>query len=231
MNTRQFATFVGCAIFTAGSLLAQQAGAPPASFSGSGVTITEPGIYTLAQLYKAADTVAIIEITAGDTESYSSAVYKGRVTTAFKGASEGQTVFFGPFTRQELGSQYVVFLKKQKEPLAPNKGATAFGIIPYAVDFDQGFTEMRTDYECVFHPTKPGDVGCDYAVRVCTDFIKLPKGIPISTYEDNDTSGCRYVRKPTFLSLLDGLKSAERPSVSSGVKPLPAPTPRAPSGP
>jgi hypothetical protein len=189
-------------------LLAQQAGTPPASFSGSGVTITEPGIYTLAQLYNAADIVAIVEVTAGDAENYTSAVYKGRVITAFKAVSEGQIIFFSP-PGGVLGSQHVVFLKKQKEPLAPNKGATAFGIIPYAVDFDQGFTEMRTDYECVFHPTKPGDVGCDYAVRVCTDFIKIPKSIPISTYEDNDTSGCRYIRKPIFLSLLDELKSAK----------------------
>jgi hypothetical protein len=210
MNTHRFAISLACAVCTASLLLAQQAGTPPASLSAGGVTITEPGIYTLAQLYKAADTVAIVEITAGDGESYASAVYKGKVTTAFKGASEGQTIFFGPFTRQELGGQYVVFLKKQKEPLAPNKGATAFGIVPYTVDFDQGFTEMRTDYECVFRPTKPGDLGCDYAVRVCTDFIKLPKGTPISTYEDNDTSGCRYVRKPIFLSLLDELKGAQR---------------------
>jgi hypothetical protein len=201
-------SFTICAICTAGSLPAQQGGTPPASFSGPGVTITEPGVYTLAQLYKAADTVAIVEIAAGDAESYSDPVYKGKVVTAFKGASEGQVIFFSP-PGGVLGSQHVVFLKKQKEPLAPNKGATAFGVIPYTVDFDQGFTEMRTAYECVFRPKKPGDLGCDYAVRVCTDFIKLPKSVPISTYEDNDTSGCRYVRKPIFLSLLDELKSAK----------------------
>lgn len=211
MNARRFATLLGFTICTAGLLLAQQAGAPPASFSTGGVTITEPGIYTLAQLYKAADVVAIVEITAGDAESYTSAVYKGRIIAAFKGGLEGQFIFFGPFARQELGGQYVVFLKKQKEPLAPKAGATGFGSVPYAVDFVQGFTEMRTGYECVFDPTKSGDLGCDYAVRVCTDFIKLPKKIPISTYEDNATSGCKYVRKSIFISLLEDLKSATQP--------------------
>ncbi len=42
------------------------------------VTITEPGIYELADLFKSADTVALLRVASGDTETYDVAVYKAR---------------------------------------------------------------------------------------------------------------------------------------------------------
>ena len=48
------------------------------------VTITEPGSYTLAQLYKAADIVALVKVIAADDESYLRPVYKSKVIAGFR---------------------------------------------------------------------------------------------------------------------------------------------------
>jgi len=68
-----------------------------ASAQSNVVTITEPGVYKLAELFKVADVVAIVKVMSGDTENYEKAVYKGEVIQSFKGTASGQTVFFGPF--------------------------------------------------------------------------------------------------------------------------------------
>ena len=115
------------------------------------VTITEPGSYTLAQLYKAADIVALVKVIAADDESYLRPVYKSKVIAGFRGVREGQTLYFGRFTHNKLGAEYFVFLKSEKQPLAPNNGSAAgFGTVPYAVDFDDGFTVMESSYQCAF---------------------------------------------------------------------------------
>jgi len=45
---------------------------------------------------------------------------------------------------------------------------------------------------------------CDYGVRVCTEYIKLPQSMPAFPPEANDPPfGCRWVRKAVFISLLD----------------------------
>jgi hypothetical protein len=48
------------------------------------LAISEPGVYELSDLFKQADTVALVSIVSGDTESYSTAVYKAEVVTSFK---------------------------------------------------------------------------------------------------------------------------------------------------
>ncbi|MFZ1919894.1 MAG: hypothetical protein WAU58_20165, partial [Terriglobales bacterium] len=51
------------------------------------VTITEPGVYQLSDLLKAADIVAVVKVLSGDTENYEHAVYKGEVIRSFKGVA------------------------------------------------------------------------------------------------------------------------------------------------
>jgi hypothetical protein len=91
----------------------------------AGVTITEPGRATLESYGKRADIVALVKVVAGDTEAYEKPVYRAEVLQGFKGAIAGQTIFFGRFVGTRLGSEYVVFLRAVKEPIAPKSAANA----------------------------------------------------------------------------------------------------------
>jgi hypothetical protein len=170
------------------------------------VTIEEPGIYKLQDLYKKADIVALVKILSGDTEHYDVTVYKAEVVEGFKGAAAKQIVYFGPFIGKRLGWEYVDFLRSEKKPLTPNTTPGAnYGVVSYAAVFNQGYTSMETDYQCVFNG-KETQEQCDYGVRVCTDYILLPKSTPVSPPMSETTAfGCRWVRKTTFLSLLRSL--------------------------
>jgi hypothetical protein len=167
------------------------------------VTITEPGIYKLEDLYKKADIVALVKILSGDTEHYAVTVYKAEVVEGFKGAAAKQIVYFGPFIGQRLGWEYVVFLRTEKKPLTPKPTPGAnYGVVSYAAVFNQGYTSMETGYQCVFEGKETREQ-CDYGVRVCTDYIRLPKSTPVSPpMSENTAFGCRWVRRATFLSLL-----------------------------
>jgi hypothetical protein len=81
---------------------------------GVSITNVEPGVYTLQKLFDAADDVSIVEVVAGNTESYESAVYKAKVLTRFKGAATGETIYFGPYEGTRLGGKYLVFLRAAK---------------------------------------------------------------------------------------------------------------------
>lgn len=172
------------------------------------VTITEPGIYKISDLFKNADLVTLVRIVSGDTESYDHAVYKGEVIQSFKGIPRGATVYFGPFIGEKLGQEYVLFLRNVTKPIMPKTAATAsYGTIPYSEVFNEGYSSMETSYACVFDGKEIAQK-CDYGVRVCTDYIKLPKSVPAFPPEENDPPfGCRWVRKAVFLSLLDTLAS------------------------
>ena len=63
---------------------------------------------------------------------------------------------------------------------------------------------MESSYECVFD-RKEIDQNCDYGVRVCTDYIKLPQSISIFPKNNDPPVGCRWARKAAFVSLLDTL--------------------------
>jgi hypothetical protein len=169
----------------------------------SSVTITEPGSGTLATYVKDADIIAVVTVVAGDTESYGIPIYKAKVLTAYKGTIAGQTIFFGPFTGTRLGWDYVLFLRSVKESLGPKGGRpAAYGIIHYAKVFNEGYSSMETSYECGFQGTQQ----CDYGVRVCTDYVRLPEDTPAyPPIAETTDFGCRWVRKTTFLSLLGTL--------------------------
>ena len=170
------------------------------------VTITEPGIYEIGDLFKSADVVAQVRIVSGDAENYDCAVYKGEVIQSFKGIQSKTIIYFGPFVGHRLGDEYILFLRNVDQPITPKTTATAsYGTIHYSKVFNQGYSSMETSYECVFD--EEGVLPkCDYAVRVCTDYIKLPKVMSAFPPESNDPPfGCRWVRKTGFLSLLDTL--------------------------
>jgi len=142
------------------------------------VTNAEPGIYNLADLFKRADTVALVKVVSGDTENYKVAIYKATIVKSFKGGAAGDIVFFGPFIGERLGWEYILFLRKVANPIAPEKSASAnYGTIQYAEVFNQGYTSMMTSYECVFDGKEIAQ-RCDYGVRVCTDYIKIPESMP-----------------------------------------------------
>ncbi len=64
---------------------------------------------------------------------------------------------------------------------------------------------MESSYSCVFDGKEIAQK-CDYGVRVCTDYIKLPASVAAFPPEGNDPPfGCRWVRKTAFVDLLDTL--------------------------
>jgi hypothetical protein len=174
-------------------------------------TITEPGIYKLAGLFKAAHTVAVVKIMSGDTEHYDCAVYKAQVVKSFKGAAEGETVYFGPYVGNRLGWEYIEFLRNVSKPMVPKSTSSpGYGTIRYAEEFNEGYSSMETSYECVFDGKEIAQQ-CDYGVRVCTDYILLPKSTPTFPPITEDTPfGCRWVRKTVFISLPEKLGGARK---------------------
>jgi len=175
------------------------------------VTITEPRIYKLAELFTQADTVAVVKVVSGDAENYDTAVYKAQVIKSFKGAAEGETVYYGPYLGDRLGGEYVVFLRNATKPISPkNTSSAGFGRVQYGTVFDEGYSDMMVDYVCAFDGKEPAQ-HCDYGVRVCTDYIILPKSTPTFPPVGEDTPfGCRWVRKTVFVPLLEKLGSARK---------------------
>ncbi len=172
---------------------------------------TEPGVYKLADLFKNADTVAIVKVESGDTESYDLAVYKAKVVKSFKGATGGKTIYYGPYIGDRLGWDYLVFLRNVPRPITPKKTSSAgFGTIQYARVFDEGYGAMEISYVCAFDGTDTTQK-CDYGVRVCTNYIALPKSTPTFPPVGEDTPfGCRWARKSALIYLLEKLASARK---------------------
>lgn len=172
-------------------------------------TITEPARFPLSRLFAYADKVAVVRVVAGTTEAYDLTMYKGEVVRAFKGVSAGQVVYFGPYEGTEVGSEYILFLKDQPESMQPKSNSSGFGPVRYSKVFDEGCSSMLTSYECVFDGASPSQQ-CDYAVRVCTDYILLPKALLTSPPQGTDTPfGCRWVNRQRFISELDELATLE----------------------
>ena len=154
-------------------------------------TIAEPAAYDLDGLFKTADTVALVKVVSGDTDSYDVAIYKADVLRTFKGASAERTIYFGPYLGTRLGWDYIVFLRTEPKLISPKGRSTGgYGSIRYSEDFDQGYTSMETSYECVFNAD--ANKACDYGVRVCTDYVKLPAAIPASSKDSDPPFGCRW---------------------------------------
>jgi hypothetical protein len=174
------------------------------------ISVTEPGTIKLEQLFKMADVVAVVRVISGDTENYKTAIYKAVVVSNFKGTTEGQTLYFGPYIGDRLGWEYIVFLHSVKEPAVPKDAKNpVYGTVKYFEVFNQGYSSMESSYECIFDGKEIKDQ-CDYGVKVCTDYIVLPKGTPVfPPMEDDVPFGCRWVRKLKFLSLLGEYRQFE----------------------
>ncbi len=171
-------------------------------------TITEPAVINLERLFKQADTIALVKIVSGDAENYKITVYKGRVIKSFKGSSEGESIYFGPYVVERIGWEYILFLRSVTQPIAPNSTSNAsYGTIRYSEIFNEGYTSMMTSYECVFDGNTTAE-RCGDGVRVCTDYIVLPKSMPTFPPMTEETSfGRRWVRKQNFISLLGTLST------------------------
>jgi hypothetical protein len=196
--------------FSTAALALALLSATVAAQSSREVTVTEPGAYTIGDLFKNADLVAVVKVLSGDTENYEHAVYKGEVVKSFKGVSTGATVYFVRFVGERLGWEYFLFLRNDAKPLAPKAGAGAsYGTIRYSEIFNQGYSSLESSYECVFDGKEIAQK-CDYGVRVCTDYIKLPKSISAFPPEESDPPfGCRWARKTAIVSLLDTLAASK----------------------
>lgn len=178
---------------SAGGVVAQSATA----------TITEPTKYHLSEMFSLADRVALVRVVAGDTEAYEVPVYKGQVLMAYKGTTDGEILYFGPYLRTELGSEYILFLKDSPGDLEPRQKNAPFGAVHIARVFNEGYSSMLTSYECVFDG-KDSTQSCDYAVRVCTDYVLLPKTLSTAHGGAVDAPfGCRWVRKSRFVATLE----------------------------
>ena len=182
-----------------------------AQITANGTTISEPGVYQLAELFKHSDIVASVKIVSGDTEHYDGAVYKAEVVKSFKGPAAGETIYFGRYVGERLGWEYFVFLQNADAVVPKGESATSYGKVPYSRVFNEGYSSMETAYKCVFDGHDVSEQ-CDYGVRVCTDYLKLPANTPIFPPSDEDTPfGCRWVRKTVFVTLLESIqKNANR---------------------
>lgn len=189
--------------------------ARPAQVKTINATITEPGIIALDQLYKMSDVVAVVHILSGDTENYERAIYKTEVIQNFKGATSKEVLYFGPYVGEKLGMDVLVFLKAAAEPVVPkSKTSTSYGTVKYFEVFNEGYSRMEIDYRCIFGG-KDTDQECDYGVRVCTDYITLPKGMNTSPPMREDTPfGCRWVRKSKFILMLEKIESDLHPALN-----------------
>lgn len=169
---------------------------------------SEPGVYPIDRLFAAADIVAVVHVLSGDAENYDNAIYKAEVVQNFKGTQVGQILYFGPYVGTAIGSEYVLFLKAAPKPAVPKSNpSSGYGSLRWYSVFDEGYSSMGVSYECRFSG-KEIATQCDYAVRVCTDYIKLPDSVTMSPPTSEGTPfGCRYVRRPDFLALLSSLQT------------------------
>jgi hypothetical protein len=112
----------------------------------------------------------------------------------------------GPYVGERLGREYIVFLRSVRKTLTRKATSSpGYGTIHYAEIFNEGYTSMGTSYECVFDGKDIAEK-CDYGVRVCTDYITLPKSTPTFPPETEEPPfGCRWLRKAVFISLLDAI--------------------------
>lgn len=174
------------------------------------LTRRAPATYTLADLFNRADRVVLARVTAANTASYDMALYQVQVVVAFKGASNGETLFVGPFAKAEIGSSYFFFLRNVPAPMAPrSKASTGFGTVSYGRVFDDGDSVMPSASQCIFPGKNPAQQ-CTVAVHICLDHIVLPGSL--TTYPGNadEPSNCPWVRQDAFMTALGDIVQANR---------------------
>ena len=145
-----------------------------------------------------------MKILSGDSEHYPIAIYKAIVMNAYKGTTNGQIIFFGPFVSYGVGSEYVVFLKNGKSVTPTSSGSLSYGSIPIVgtVMYD-GYSALEVGYECVFEGQDIAQQ-CDYSVQLNPEQIILPEGAQLFPKGDATpiTNYKKWIRKAEFLGLL-----------------------------
>jgi hypothetical protein len=201
--------FMSRVLFT--SLVCLMVIASTAQAQKQGVTISEPAPVKIEELFKQADLIAVVHILSGDAEHYQTAVYKAEVLQPFKGTEKGATVYFGPFIRYELGGELIVFLRRSNKGTEPKQQAATSGlsygpISPFYLVMYEGYSALRTDYECVFDGKEIAQQ-CDDGVEVNTSQVILPKSIRTfsSSTKGAFSRETNWVRKNVFIAYLEKL--------------------------
>jgi hypothetical protein len=193
------------AIQTIFAVFLMRLGCEQATFTvANQITNAEPSIYRLNDLFLRADKIALVKVLSGDSESYEVPIYKGRVIDAIKGVSFGQTIYFGRYLGVEIGSEYILFLRDVQGSIQPKiRSGLGYGKVNYSSVFNEGYSSMLTSYQCVFRGSTISQQ-CDYGVRVCTDYIKIPESLETAPPDDADSPpfGCRWTRRDQFISIL-----------------------------
>ena len=159
---------------------------------------TEPATTDLKVFARTAPQVLRVSVLAGDAEGYGQVVYKARVEEVFKGSSKaGDIVFFGPFLRQKIGTDYILFLFAP-QALAANG---LFGAVTSWKVMREGYGQQEVAYSCGFQSNKLVD--CRDSVRICTDYVRMPENIPVSSTGDASSSfGCKWFDLDAYLNEL-----------------------------
>jgi hypothetical protein len=158
----------------------------------------------IEDLYAQADQVALVKVLSGDSEHYSTAVYKAIVETGFKGTAKGQIIFFGPYTGYRIGSEYLLFLKRGGPQTSDTSTPISYGpLASVSAIMYEGYAALAVGYECVFDGTEITQT-CDDSVQINPDQIVLPQ--TIKTFPTGDATAItnykKWIRKDLFISLL-----------------------------
>jgi len=200
--------FVTLVLFGASASIAQQSKVIT-------VTTSDPASVTLEDLFKEADLVAFIEVLSGDSENYEQVLYKARVIKGFKGVVAAEPIYFGPFTSYGIGSEYLVFLRKNSTTVGALASASAKNM-PLLFDSSQitygvmyvGYSIMPVRFECVFEKSNK----CDYAVKFNAKQVRLPKELNQfnEEFDESGVSDRRFVKRKSIEAFLQKLGSASK---------------------
>ena len=174
-------------------------------------TINEPATIKVEAWLKQADMVAVMRILSGDTEHYSTAIYKAEVLQSFKGVEKGATVYFGPFISYGLGSEYLVFLHRSEKGIEPTEKLSASGVnygpvSSFYLVMYEGYSAMPIEYDCVFDGRGIAQQ-YDYGIKVNTHQVVLPKNMKTfsASTRGSFSEDTKWVRRTVFIAYLQKL--------------------------
>lgn len=177
------------------------------------VSISEPAAVTVENLYKRADVVALVKIVSGDSENFSVTMYKATVLDGYKGVKDNETIYFGPHISYGVGSEYYVFLTKDKkkigEMISEEKGVKPPSFdrsANYLSIMHEGYSVLDVSYECAFEIKQHFTDSCDYAVRINTFQVILPDTLKVYQATVDENSDEKFVKKQSFEDLIKTLK-------------------------
>jgi hypothetical protein len=172
-------------------------------------TNSGPATVGLRELFRKADVVALVAVVAGDAENYRYLVYKASVVQAFKGVSEDDAIYFGPYQTYAIGKEYIVFLKRTSRRLGELRANSRGPAGPFQSDATylqimyQGFGVMEVSYTCVIP-------SCDWGVEVADQHVMLPSQLATVPSEcRNRVGSCAWVRRDDFLAELSRHKEGK----------------------